>query len=148
MSQPRQGRPPPHIHDPFPENGRINQGFPPQGRSNVRPLPRQAQHRVVRNKAQLACCQRGQVVIHHLEMQALEVWDFTRNMQGKNLPLSIGGVLGSAHESVDEETTMSGAIAVVHDDLTRGDRSAVDRQFMDGFQVVGIQAVRNAKLGN
>jgi hypothetical protein len=41
-------------------------------------------------------------------------------MERKNLPLSVEGALRSVHKSVNAETTLIGAVTIVHNGLTRG----------------------------
>ncbi len=74
-----------HIHDPLAIQGRIDQAVSPQNFGNVRPPPGDLPQGAMADEAALSQC--DQVVIHDVQMQALQVRNFGRNMDGKNLPL-------------------------------------------------------------
>ncbi len=71
----------PDIDDPFPEDCRVDQCFPPKRRSHVRALSVQLPQSIMRNEAELTRRERYEIMVHDLEVEALEIGNLTGNMQ-------------------------------------------------------------------
>ena len=68
-------------------------------------------------EAQRALSQCDQVVIHDVQMQALQVRNFARNMDGKNLPLPARSRLGTDAKTLGDKAAFGRTLSVAHDRL-------------------------------
>jgi hypothetical protein len=68
-------------------------------------------------EAQRALSQCDQVVIHDVQMQALQVRNFARNMDGKNLPLPARSRLGTDAKTLGDKAALGRTLSVSHDRL-------------------------------
>ena len=68
-------------------------------------------------EAQRAVSQCDQVVIHDVQMQALQVRNFARNMDGKNLPLPARSRLGTDAKTLGDKAAFGRTLSVAHDRL-------------------------------
>jgi hypothetical protein len=72
--------------------------------------------------------ERFEVVVHHVNMEALKVGDVTRNVDRKDLAFAdIRGFRTNA-EPLDHQATLAGTISFQHDRLVRGELPDVNRE--------------------
>ena len=69
------------------------------------------------DEAQRALSQCDQVVIHDVQMQALQVRNFARNMDGKNLPLPARSRLGTDAKTLGDKAAFGRTLSVAHNRL-------------------------------
>src|SRR3569833_1689519 len=95
---------------------------------------------IMRDKTKAALRKRRQIVIHDVQVQALEVGNFSWKMEGDNLPLPILRKLGPEREALNDQAAFRRAIAVASDSRVRRDALAFDRQPLNCSHVVAIEA--------
>jgi hypothetical protein len=86
MSQPLWGRALSHIDNPLPKHGGVDQRVSPEDFCDVRSSAGDLPKGNVADEAQGAFGERREIMIQHMQMQALEVGYFTGYMYRQNLP--------------------------------------------------------------
>ena len=87
---------------PLAEHGCIDQGVAPERIANARTAPGQVANGLVRDEHHLACGQRAEAVVHHVEMETLKVGHVARNVERENLSLAVLGQLVSEAQAWSE----------------------------------------------
>src|SRR5262249_3830084 len=105
-----------------------NPRTPPYHRRDVRlPSDHELQRRV-RNEAHMAVCQRHEIVVHHMQIETLQVGNLARDMDGKDLTPSFPGCLRTDAEAFRQQAARGRPLAVPDDVLARPEHLEVDRQ--------------------
>jgi hypothetical protein len=118
----------------------------PQRGCDRRARPRDLVHGLVRHKANGARAQRDQGVIHHVQMEALQVGDVARNVERKNLALSILRHLGAVEISFHQKTAARGPVPFVGDDGPGGQFCRREGKVLDRREVIVVKRRMGAKL--
>jgi hypothetical protein len=113
--------------------------------------------------ARLALGQRAHAVVHDIQMQALEIGDFTRDVERYNLPLAVVGQLLAVEKPLQEKAARGGTVALANDILAGVERfdspaNALERVLLvireneDGFQLAdqraGVESFSQGRLPN
>src|SRR5215216_3098086 len=112
VGKPARGRPLTDIDDPLPKYRGVDQRVAPQRFGDVGLGPRQGSQGRVTDKAERGGGHRDEIVIHPVQMQALEVGNFPSNMDRENLPLTADGRVGTDAKPFDNKTAFRRATAV------------------------------------
>src|SRR3954471_10577405 len=73
MGHPPVSLAPTQIEDPLPEHRRIDQGIAPERIGNARTAAHEVADGLVRGEQRLGCAKRAEAMVHHVDMQALQV---------------------------------------------------------------------------
>ena len=76
---------------------------------------------VMLDEGQLARDQRAQAVIHHRQVQALEVGDVAADVERQDLALALGREVVAAGEALDDQAAFGGGVALADDVLVGRD---------------------------
>lgn len=131
-------RPAADIDDPFPEHRPVDQRVPPQQVGKVgMPSHPLAEYRMG-HEPELAGCRRCKAVIHHIDMEAVEIRKVAGGVEGHDLSLAVDENLVPAGEARDNDAAVARAGAFFGDEMTgpdihdghfqRGNRRLVLRQ--------------------
>ena len=112
VGEPARGRPLADIDDPLPKYRGIDQRVAPKHFGNVRVCPRQGAQRSVTDKSERRWGHRDEIVVHPVQMQALEVGNFPGNMDRENLLLAADGRFGADAEPFDNKTAFRRSTAI------------------------------------
>ena len=93
---------PANIDHPLPEDRRIDQGVAPEQASETGMVAHEIAQIVMLDEGELARDQRAEAVIHHLQVQALQVGDVAAHVEGQDLPLALGRDIVAAGEALDD----------------------------------------------
>src|SRR4051794_25086116 len=113
---------PTQVQYPLPEHRSIDQGVAPERIPDPGAAAHEIANDLMRDKHRLGCRERGQAVIHHVDMEALEVGDVARNVEGEYLTLALLGLLVAIDEALQDEAALMRAVALAHEVLTRTNR--------------------------
>ena len=123
---------PPKPHHPLAEHGRINQGVAPEQVPETRVTVHETKKVCMLNEGQPGGAQRRQAMIHHLQVQALEVGDVAADVEGQDLPLALSRDNVAAGEALDDQAALGGNITFTDDVLICRNGSQPQRQAQQG----------------
>src|SRR5215212_3740730 len=86
-----------------------------------------------------------EVMIHDMQMQALQVRDIARDMDGKNLPLAGVGRFAAAGKALDDQCTLRRPVSLDHDGRLAWKGLDVNRELFDRLSILSIQLSCKAK---
>jgi hypothetical protein len=69
------------------------------------------------NESERAVDERDQVVVHHMEVQALQIGNIARNVDRKDLAAPARGRLGAKCEPLDDKARLTWPITLPDDEL-------------------------------
>src|SRR3954447_25030172 len=110
------------VQYPLPEHRRIDQGLAPERVANTRTAPDKIAKGLVRDEHHLAGGQRTEAVVHHVEVQALQVGNIARDVERKDLALAGFGQLVAISKAVEDQAALGRAVALAHEVLPGTDR--------------------------
>src|SRR5689334_13917465 len=91
---------------------------------------------LMRDEADRAGCDRLQVMVHDLKVQALQIGNVTGRVEREDLPFTLRGQLVAAGEALDEKTALGWPIPLTDDVLIRADLFDRKRQTEDALSFV------------
>src|SRR3954451_2070280 len=94
---------PTQIEDPLAEHRPIDQGLAPERVANTRTAPDKIANGLVRDVHHLARGQRTEAVVHHVQMQALQVGNVAGDVKRENLALAFFGQLVAVGGSFQDQ---------------------------------------------
>ena len=112
VGEPARGRPLPDVDNPLAKYRGIDQRVAPQHFGDVRPCSRQGTHGRVADETKRRRDQSDQIVVHPVQMQALEIRDVSSDVDRENLPLAADGRFGADAKAFDDQAAVRGTIAV------------------------------------
>ena len=139
MGEPAGGRPLPDVDDPLAKYCGIDQRVAPQHFGDVRPCSRQGAQGRVTDETKRGGDQSDQIVVHPVEMQALQIGDFARNMNREDLSLAADCRLRADAKAFDDQTAVRRALTIRHNrsasfPMSNGNRKGADRRNVRVFQ--------------
>ena len=75
-------------------------------------------------------------MVHHVEMQALQVGNVTGDVEGEYLALAFLGQLVAVGKALQNEAALGRAVALAHQVLTGADRLDGPAQFAEHIRLV------------
>jgi hypothetical protein len=78
---------------PFPKYSSINEDVPPERFGHMRSTSEQFSQRIMVNETQDALAQSDYLVILHMKVEALQIWNVTRLVKGKDLAVTFSNYL-------------------------------------------------------
>ena len=123
---------PADIDHPLAKDRRIDEGIAPEQVAKTRMVAHQAAQVVMLDEGELARDQRAQAVIHHAQVQALEIGDVAADVERQDLPLALGGDVVAAGEALDDKAALGGGVALPDDVLVGRDGFQPQRQALAG----------------
>jgi hypothetical protein len=93
---------------------------------------RQAVQVIMMDEGEAGRGERRQAVIHHVDVQALEVGNVAGDVERQDLPLALGREDVATGEARDDEAALGGAVTRPHDVLVRRNGFQPQRQAQQG----------------
>src|SRR5215217_3766898 len=113
---------PTQVQDPLPEHGCVDQGIAPERIANARAAAYKIAHGLVRDEHRLARGQCAETMVHHVDVQTLQIGNVARDVEREYLTLAVVGQLVAVSKAVEDQAALMGAVALAHEVLTRADR--------------------------
>ncbi|MCP1834021.1 hypothetical protein ACVIHH_001299 [Bradyrhizobium sp. USDA 4518] len=129
------------IDDPFPKNRRVNERFAPKRTCHIRALLTQGLDRFMRDEAKRAGCQRREIVVHDVEVEALQIRYFAGNVQREDLPLAVLRDFCTVRKSFGEKATFLWPAAIGDNNVLGRDLAFLDRQLLKCLNVIAVEPV-------
>ncbi|MBR1300621.1 hypothetical protein JQ605_27930 [Bradyrhizobium sp. AUGA SZCCT0042] len=120
--------------------------FLAKGRQQRLAVPVQPHHRGMRDKPERAGSERRKIVIHYLQMKALDIRNLARNMKGKNLPLAFDGRFRAKGKTFPDQTTLVGTLTVGHHGFPCLELASVYGQPSERLDVFFIEKVGDSEF--
>jgi hypothetical protein len=102
----------------------------------------------MRNERHLAELDHAEVVVHHVEMEALQVRNIAADVEGHDLSPAFIDQLGTARHPRNEEATVRGTIAFPNKGLARLYVANAHGQILDGSPFLGGEIKDALDLAN
>ena len=105
----------PHSDHPLPEDRSVDQGIAPKYVAEVGKVSREISGAVMRNESDRALHQRAEIVVHRLQMQALQVGNVAVYVERENLPRASFQYLVATEPAVEHEAALAWAVSFAGD---------------------------------
>jgi hypothetical protein len=108
----------------------------------------QAPKVIVRDEAKRAIRKRQQIVVHDLQVKTMKVRDFTRNVQGEYLSLSVGSQFRPKNETRAHKAAFCRSIPFSNNELPGSEPPNLYRQLLDGLDILPAQGIGTGQFSH